>query len=184
MPSYLHIVHTSNNKVSIPIEYGDERVVLVEVETIANEIPWDDAGGEEGLKSKLIKEAPDYLAALLSYKLPPSAGRLYLPVLCTDSKREVMRECVKSQKGELLSLPEAINDFIGHKQELQMSSSELVQRLGAGNWPSSANPFSRELKKAGKKLREDHSIDLTLEKDRTSKRGGHLFRRIADNCGD
>lgn len=180
--SYLHIVHASNTRLAVPVEYGDERVVFIEAETITQDdlIPWDDTNGEVGFKSRLMAEASDFLAALLNYPLPPSSGRLYLPPLCTPAKREVMEKDLEAEglnpADHRQSLPQAIDEWL--EDEMQVSSEALIRKLGPGDWPLKANPFTRELRKARDTLRDDHRIELTLESERPGKRGGHALRRM------
>lgn len=85
-----HWVHTSNYKTYVYIDPGDTRVVMMYVPMLDGaEIPRDTLFG------RLKNEAPAFLRTLLDLKLPSPPGRLRLPILSTDSKKEA-EESVES----------------------------------------------------------------------------------------
>ena len=86
LENFTHWVGAFNFPDSVPVEPGDERIVMIHVPTLPDEekINW-----EHNLKPKLLAELSDFLGTLLSTELPPSPHRLYLPVLMTDLKRNV-----------------------------------------------------------------------------------------------
>lgn len=78
-----HWIQTANDKSYVFIDSGDTRVVMMYVPMLdGTEIPRDT------LFNRLKAEAPAFLRSLLDLKLPAPQGRLRLPVLETDSKRE------------------------------------------------------------------------------------------------
>ena len=156
----------------MPFEYGDERIVLIEVDSIpeTDVIPWEDDEDGPGLKSRLEQEASDFLAAVMGHQMPPGTGRLYLPVLETDAKREVL-----VQTAAPILLPAEIDKLMGDRPRLELTSNELVREL-PGDWPSSRK-MGRILRTAQKSLNSDYGINLILESDRPGKKGGHVFTR-------
>jgi hypothetical protein len=78
-----HWVQMANAKSYVPIFPGDTRVVMMYVPMLDGaEIPKDT------LLTKLKDEAPAFLRTLLDLKLPAPPGRLRLPVVETESKRQ------------------------------------------------------------------------------------------------
>lgn len=80
-----HWIQTSNEMDSCPIFEGDTRITLIYVGPLAPQ----DMIPKLQLKAMLRKEAPDFLAALLSMELPVSDSRLSVPTLDTESKKRV-----------------------------------------------------------------------------------------------
>lgn len=85
VPNTSHWVQCSNELDAVPAFAGDTRVVMVLVHPVASEIP------KTILLSKLKAEAPAFLRSLLNTRLPPHEGRLRIPVVETDLKKEAMR---------------------------------------------------------------------------------------------
>lgn len=81
-PNYTHWIQVSNDKTACPIAFGDTRITMIYVGLLdpLDQIP------KKLLLPMLQKEAPDFLAALLSIALPPSNDRLNIPVVATDEK--------------------------------------------------------------------------------------------------
>lgn len=77
-----HWCQTTNDTSYVPVFPGDTRVTMTEVPRITEEIP------ELVLKKHLEEEAPFFLRTLLDMELPPVQGRLRIPVVDTDIKRE------------------------------------------------------------------------------------------------
>ena len=78
-----HWCQMANDKSYVPIFPGDTRVVMMYVPMLDGiEIPKDT------LLSKLKEEAPAFLRQLLDLKLPNPPGRLRLPIIETESKRQ------------------------------------------------------------------------------------------------
>lgn len=82
----LHWVQCSNSQAACPIFEGDTRVCIIPVMPLqpGQEIPWP------RLKTKLEEEAPAFLRTLLDLNVPPSNGRLRIPVVETAEKRRAM----------------------------------------------------------------------------------------------
>lgn len=77
-----HWIQTGNDIEHCPIFPGDTRITLCYVPLHEHTIARDE------LLEKLRKEAPDFLAAILNYEIPASNGRLYVPVVETEDKRQ------------------------------------------------------------------------------------------------
>lgn len=85
-PNSSHWIQTGNNLEYCPIFEGDTRITLCYVQLHEQTIPRDE------LLEKLKKEASDFLAMILKFEIPHSNGRLYVPVIETDDKREAQQE--------------------------------------------------------------------------------------------
>jgi hypothetical protein len=79
-PNTTHWVQMANSRDSLPIFPGDTRIIIMHVQALLNEIP----KGE--LRMKLKEEAPHFMRTLMDIQLPPTTGRLRLPIIVTSSK--------------------------------------------------------------------------------------------------
>jgi hypothetical protein len=77
-----HWIQCSNLQRACPVFEGDTRVSMVQVYPfdVGQEIPWP------RLKMKLEEEAPAFLRTILDTNIPPSNGRLRIPVIDTEDK--------------------------------------------------------------------------------------------------
>ncbi len=93
----LHFIQTANDITYVYVSPGDTRITMIHVPPLAPEmlIPKRD------LFKSLIKEAPDFLAAVLSLELPPCPDRLNIPVILTSDK-EAMEESNRSELDEFM----------------------------------------------------------------------------------
>ena len=82
-----HWLQMANDKTYCPIFPGDTRVCMAYVPMIEGaEIP------KPVLMQKLREEAPAFLRGLMDMKLPPAPGRLRLPIIDTESKKQAEEE--------------------------------------------------------------------------------------------
>ena len=81
-----HWVHCANSLHEVPLFPGDTRIVMSWVPQPEVEIPKDQ------LKQRLLEEAPSFLRSLLDTRIPAPPGRLRLPVIETDTKKETEAE--------------------------------------------------------------------------------------------
>lgn len=81
-----HWVQCTNDPEATPVFPGDSRITMIHVPDLKSEetIP------KLELKTRLRKEAPDFLAALLAIELPISNSRLAVPTIETEVKRRAM----------------------------------------------------------------------------------------------
>ncbi len=84
IPNTTHWVHCANEANACPIFSGDTRITMIRVPPLdpAQLIP------KRTLLQLLEKEAPDFLAAMMTMELPPSGDRLAVPVVLTEEKRQ------------------------------------------------------------------------------------------------
>lgn len=77
-----HFTQCSNTHLSCPVFTGDTRITMIYVDALTEEekIPKRD------IFPLLEKEAPDFLAEILSIELPMSNDRLAIPVIVTEQK--------------------------------------------------------------------------------------------------
>ena len=114
-----HWVQIANHRNYCPIFGGDTRITAIQVPDLMEEqeIP------KEKLKDFLREEAPQFLCTLLNLIIPPTEGRLRIPVIETESKldaielnKSVLEEFVelycKSAPGERVSLALFCDIFI------------------------------------------------------------------------
>lgn len=75
-----HWIQCSNDRSYCPVFTGDTRITMIYVPELEEVIPKRD------LIQRLEKEAPDFLAEILTLEIPQSNDRLNLPILATDDK--------------------------------------------------------------------------------------------------
>lgn len=77
-----HWIQTANSSSHCPTFPGDTRITMMYVHDLTQEeeIP------KPELLSRLEKEAPDFLGALMKLEIPPSTGRLRVPMISTVEK--------------------------------------------------------------------------------------------------
>jgi len=149
--NYTHFIHTANHRHFCPVYPGDTRIVMWRVDPYQGpDLTWT---------SKLCpivdKEMPAFLHHLLKLELPPPAGRLYLPVLETEDKREAMAERKTAMEGWYGQLREfATGGWIDQKTAAEI----LTLLLGAVNdprLPRSAAGLASQLKQLQSRLAAD-----------------------------
>ena len=113
--NYTHIIQTANYRHFCPIYPGDARINMWRVD------PFD--GPDLDWTGKLCplvdQQMPAFLHYLLKLEMPPSAGRLYLPILDTEDRREAMAERQAEMQGWYGQLREfALGGWIEGKTEI------------------------------------------------------------------
>ncbi len=76
----MHFVQCSNDHNFCPIFSGDTRITMISVNNLEEKI------AKRDFFRLLDKEAPDFLAAMLSIEMMPYKDRLFIPVITTDEK--------------------------------------------------------------------------------------------------
>jgi hypothetical protein len=115
--NYLHFCMMSNMPSACPVLPGDSRITVIEVADLTEDIP------REILHEELRREASHFRWTLENFELPPLIGRLRLPVVETDRKREVqnasndelnffLEECCHYAPGEKLEFTKFYEKFI------------------------------------------------------------------------
>ncbi len=81
-PNSTHWLQCANTHLFCPVFPGDTRITMIFVDSLAPKelIP------KKELLAQLEREAPDFLAEILSVELPPSGDRLNIPCLQTEDK--------------------------------------------------------------------------------------------------
>lgn len=94
-----HWIQVANFRDYCPIFGGDTRITAIQVPDLLDEqeIP------KEKLKAYLQEEAPQFLCTLLNLTIPPTDGRLRIPVIETESKLDAI-ELNKSALEEFVEL--------------------------------------------------------------------------------
>lgn len=84
--NYTHWCQFCNEQEDLPVFPGDTRITMIYVEELTPEkrIPRDE------FRTLLAKEAPDFLASVLSTEIPKTNSRLAIPVIETADKKNLM----------------------------------------------------------------------------------------------
>ena len=173
--NFTHWIFTGNSLDVVPVEKNDTRFVIADVPTLLEEekIRWADSPGEVGLRSRLQHEAPDFLNTLLTLKLPPGTGRLYLPVLMTEVKRKL----VDAKEFDKKAFIDRINELIP-KDSLVIQRQKLADQLGDGPWKKSG--ISHHLESVKQELNDlGIVIEFTQRSIRFSKVQNHQKENAA-----
>jgi hypothetical protein len=83
IPNATHWIQCSNDSKSCPVGFGDSRITMIEVPPLdpCDLIP------KSIMIELLKKEAPDFMAAVLSVDIPPPVDRLNVPVIASSEKK-------------------------------------------------------------------------------------------------
>lgn len=162
--NYTHWIACYNFTDGIPVENGDERVIMIDVPLLFDDEKDD---WEDVMLPALEAEASDFLGTLWTTELPPSGGRLYLPVLPTQLKEKVMAKDRDTDKPscDRKELLKRIIEIIQKQKIFVGKSRELSELLGEGSWSSSLNHLRRYLRDIEKDLLQ-HNIRLDLSKEK------------------
>jgi hypothetical protein len=85
VPNMLHFIHCQNEMPTFVFD-GDSRITMIRVPPLTTIIP------KLELMSRLKKEAPDFLAAVLALELPITNSRLAVPAVETEEKKRAMEK--------------------------------------------------------------------------------------------
>lgn len=85
-PNYTHWIQCANEQGYCPVLPGDTRINVMYVPPIQDEIP------KSTLLQRLDEEGPAFMRTLLDLRLIRAEGRLRLPVVENDHKKEVMED--------------------------------------------------------------------------------------------
>lgn len=174
-PNTTHWIQTANDPRYCPIFPGDTRITMISVGPVDNEIP------KKVLLENVASEGPAFLRTLLDLPLPAVEGRLRLPVVNTEFKRqaennsrtaidEFLTEVVHYVQGEKLLLADLYkkySEWAGGDAKTWLSSREFSKQLpvqypvgaGAGNKSYVGNAsFTPGTNKAFKLVRKDGKL--------------------------
>ena len=163
-PNTSHWIACYNYADGVPVENGDERIIMVRVPLLYDDekLKWD-----EEMLPALENEKSDFLGTLMGMELPPAATRLYLPVLLTDLKREVMEANAKADKPscDLDELFKRLVQIMNTQELFTGRSRDLQDVLGQGSWSTSPNHLRRYLRSIEDRL-QAASLSLDLSDER------------------
>lgn len=161
--NFSHWIACYNFTDGVPVEDGDERVVMVEVPTL-----WDENKLDWGtqLRPALEAEKSNFLGTLFDLELPESGGRLYLPVLQTALKDRVMASNRGDSGWNPDELLERIIKRVKAEGRFSGQSRELNDWLGRGSWTNSPNHLRRYLRQLKEQLLQ-HGVTLDVSQSRT-----------------
>jgi hypothetical protein len=145
--SHLHWIQVSNDRRFCPIFENDTRIVVIHVaEKPAIDIAWPK------LKKALQAEAADFLRTLRDLRLPEGTGRLWLPVLDTQAKREAVAETKAAATTGGVFDQQALENAIRRLLLAEGDGifkglvSKLHSELGKGPWSEDLNIFGQQLR--------------------------------------
>lgn len=84
--NYLKFIHCTNQLLSAPIKAGDLRCVIIRVRGLFPHEYID----KRVLEQRLHEESPDFLSALVNFKLPPPYKRFWLPLPETADRIQLL----------------------------------------------------------------------------------------------
>jgi hypothetical protein len=149
--NYTHFIHTANYRNFCPIYPGDTRIVMWRVDPYEGpDLDWTGT-----LCAIVDGQMPAFLHHLLKLELPPSSGRLYLPILDTEDRREAMAERKAEIQGWYGQLREfALEGWIEAKTAAEILGM-LVGAVNDPRLPKSAAGLALQLKQLNGKLTAD-----------------------------
>jgi hypothetical protein len=160
LPNFAHFIQTANSRDACPLEPGDERIVVIPVEPLETLIPWTSE-----MAPALIREAPNFLATLQSDTFPPDDGRLFLPVLETPDKIEMMKGMEQRREEHdpavVTVVAGAIKSLIKRQEFFHGHAGDLLKAIGKGPWKSSASTLAQYVKSAASVLKPGINIYIS-----------------------
>lgn len=152
-----HFIQCSNEVSSCPVFDGDTRITMIYV----GDIDPMDMIPKDRMYEQLEKEAPDFLAELLSIELPEPYDRMNVPVLVTDDKQAV----ADSNKNALEAF---IQEHTFPVKGSMIKFSDFYDRFIDNCEP-------RDLQQWASKIRVSRAIPREHIKGRNMKDGGHFY---------
>jgi len=141
--NFSHWLASYNFTDGVYCEDGDERLIFIEVPTLYDE---DKLDWKTKMLPALETERADFLGTLMDTELPPSGGRLYLPVLSTELKDKVMQANQVNTPCDRQELLAKVVEKINAMKHFSGPSKDLVALLGSGSWDHSRNHLRRYLR--------------------------------------
>lgn len=176
--NYSHFIHTANHAHFCPVYPNDSRIVVIPVDKYeGDDLPWTTT-----LCPRLDAECPAFLDALLSLQLPQhGCGRLHLPVLETQLKRELMSDRADELRGWYAQLRElAIAGEINN-----LTASQILKKLDESTTdpkiPKSAAGLASQLARLGPRLERD-GLAMTI-RDGDKKTSSTYTIKVVDDRG-
>jgi hypothetical protein len=160
IPNTTHWIQCSNDPTYCPILPGDTRITMVHVSPLdpVDLIP------KEQLLRMLQKEAPDFMAAVLSLEIPPSNDRLNIPVVETGEK-------VVAQESNRTELERFIIARIHSFDGVVIKFSEFYDRFIEGLDANERNDWS--------KIRVGRELPPHMPNGRSTKDGQFYIANVS-----
>jgi hypothetical protein len=150
-----HWIQCTNDQNSLKVFPGDTRITMLYVEPLSEDkiIP------KGILLPRLMKEAPDFLASLMSLELPPPSERLAIPVIETSDKQDAanMNKSILEQfiedncfyePGCMIPLAEFYERFtqcVDSNYLDQWTKTRIGKELDRNKFPKGRNPKNSQL---------------------------------------
>lgn len=133
-----HWIQCTNDPSHIPVFPGDTRITLIRVGSIKNEIP------KHALIKQCKEEAPAFTYTLLNYELPYQTGRLRIPVITTEEKKQVQEDNESLLETFIEDKLREVTDGTSILfEELYERFFETLSSMEKGSWPK--KKVAREL---------------------------------------
>jgi hypothetical protein len=164
--NFTHWIACYNLKDGLPVENRDERIIMIHVPPLFDDEKLD---WRKEMRPALKAERSDFLGTLMTREIPSSGGRLYLPLLSTQLKQEVMAASADAaaatatcDREELLA---RVVEVMQEKRIFCDKSRKLLKLLGPGSWEGSPNHLRQYLREIEAPLLEQ-GIQLDLSNTR------------------
>lgn len=143
-PNSTHWIQCSNNRSYCPVFPGDTRITVGHVgEFTGDEIP------KRELMGRLVSEGPAFVHSLLGLEIPASSSRLRIPVLDSDTKRELedlnrsaltdfLELSCEHTPGTVLSFDIFVSTFIQQlppDEQHRWDRKKIIRELPPGKFP-------------------------------------------------
>ncbi len=178
--SHLHWIQVSNVRSYCPIFSGDSRIVVIEVPDKPPQM--ENHGWDKVMKPALKHESPDFLRTLFDIQLPQGVGRLWLPVLSTQAKREAAaaRSGKPANGFDANALESALLAKMFRTDALVYKAlvHELLREIGKGPWSDDPAQFGKQLREIIK-TGIARGLKLSIE---DTNRGSEIT--IEEQCDD
>lgn len=156
MPNTSHWIQCGNRIEYCPVFPGDTRITMIHVPPFEN----DEFIEKEEFFSRLQKEAPDFLAAILKLELPYCTDRLGIPVINTDDKAQV-------QKGNQNDLESFLDECVHHVPGSLIKFSDLYDKFMDWMDPVAAQHWT--------KVRMGKTMPMKFPKGRIARDAGQWY---------
>jgi hypothetical protein len=157
IPNSTHWLQDANDPGYCPVFPGDTRIVMAYVEAIEESKKIT----KVSLLSKLKKQAPDFLAAILNLDLPEPYERLNIPIIVTAEKKQ-------AQTANRTILEEFLSDCAFPIDGECVKMSELHDKLIEWLPPSLVNEWS--IIRFGREI-----VKMGFVKGRNMQHGSHFY---------